>query len=280
MANPYGDIDPYEVLEIDKSASPIEIKKSYKKLSLKHHPDKVQQASRADDGEDQSKTSAETFQKIQFAYSILSDTTKRNRYDQTGLLDSFDGLDEDGFDWMKYFQSVSQGITIEAIDEDKKLYQGSEEEKQDIWQNFTYYEGDFLKLFEVIPHLEFTEPEENRVFKMIEENIDDVTEEHTLKTWAKYKKLRKTKVKQMLKKLSKEAKEAAALESLIGAKRTRTENDLKALIQSKQAGRLDNLIEKLELKYGGKPKGKKRRKSLSHDIDEEEFQRIQSKLKK
>ena len=84
----------------------------------------------------------------------------------------------------------------------------------------------------------------------------------------------------MLKKLSKEAKEAAALESLIGAKRTRTENDLKALIQSKQAGRLDNLIEKLELKYGGKPKGKKRRKSLSHDIDEEEFQRIQSKLKK
>lgn len=57
----------YETLGIDKSASPEEIKKAYRKLASKHHPDK---------GGDTA-----TFQKIEEAYRTLSDPTKKAEYD-------------------------------------------------------------------------------------------------------------------------------------------------------------------------------------------------------
>ena len=57
----------YELLEISKNATEDEIKKSYKLLAKKHHPDK---------GGDK-----ETFQKIQEAYDTLSDKDKRHQYD-------------------------------------------------------------------------------------------------------------------------------------------------------------------------------------------------------
>ncbi|ODV78225.1 DnaJ-domain-containing protein [Suhomyces tanzawaensis NRRL Y-17324] len=255
------DIDPYDTLGVSKDASPIAIKKAYKKLCLKHHPDKLQQHHHQQQDDD-------TFPKLQFAYSILSDASKRQRYDSTGSLE--DGADESGFDWKEYFDNINDKITVEMIDEDRATYQGSDEERDDIITNFIYYEGDFLKLFEVIPHLEFTESEEQRVFTIIEDA--DTIDKEALKTWGKYKKSRKTKVKQMLKKLAKEAKEALELEKSI--KNKDSGKDLALLIKSRQSGRLDNLISSLESKYGGK-RGKKR-----DEIDDDEFERIQRGLKK
>ena len=61
----------YETLGIDKSALADDIKKAYRKLASKHHPDKGGDTAR--------------FQEIQNAYDILSDTDKRSQYDSGGF---------------------------------------------------------------------------------------------------------------------------------------------------------------------------------------------------
>ena len=66
--------DYYEVLGVSKNATAQEIKKSYRKLALKYHPDKNE----GDDAaEDKFKEAAE-------AYEILSNNEKKSRYDQYG----------------------------------------------------------------------------------------------------------------------------------------------------------------------------------------------------
>lgn len=66
--------DFYEILGVDKGASAEEIKKSYRKLAIKFHPDK-----NPDDP-----TAEDKFKEAAEAYSILSDEDKRRRYDQFG----------------------------------------------------------------------------------------------------------------------------------------------------------------------------------------------------
>ncbi|MDQ1162884.1 molecular chaperone DnaJ [Chryseobacterium sp. SORGH_AS 447] len=66
--------DYYEVLEISKSASADEIKKAYRKMAIKYHPDK-------NPGD---KDAEEKFKEAAEAYEVLSDEQKRARYDQFG----------------------------------------------------------------------------------------------------------------------------------------------------------------------------------------------------
>ena len=66
--------DYYEVLGVDKSASADEIKKAYRKLAIKYHPDK-------NPGD---KEAEEKFKEAAEAYSVLSDADKKARYDQFG----------------------------------------------------------------------------------------------------------------------------------------------------------------------------------------------------
>jgi molecular chaperone DnaJ len=63
--------DYYEVLGVPKTATQDEIKKAYRKLAHKHHPDKG--------GSDQEK-----FKEVNEAYQVLSDAEKRGQYDQYG----------------------------------------------------------------------------------------------------------------------------------------------------------------------------------------------------
>jgi molecular chaperone DnaJ len=66
--------DYYDILGIDKSASPSEIKKAYRKMAIKYHPDK-----NPDDKDAEAK-----FKEAAEAYEVLSDADKKARYDQFG----------------------------------------------------------------------------------------------------------------------------------------------------------------------------------------------------
>ncbi|CAK9435296.1 uncharacterized protein LODBEIA_P57390 [Lodderomyces beijingensis] len=72
--------DLYEILEIESNATAVEIKKAYRKLALKYHPDKASGTER-EEAEVQ-------FKKISYAYEILIDEEKRYRYDQFGSTDA------------------------------------------------------------------------------------------------------------------------------------------------------------------------------------------------
>ena len=65
--------DYYEVLGVSKSATADEIKSAYRKMALKHHPDKNKEAG-----------AEEKFKEINEAYQVLSDGEKRKTYDQFG----------------------------------------------------------------------------------------------------------------------------------------------------------------------------------------------------
>lgn len=67
----------YQVLGLrKKSANPKSIKKAYRKLALKYHPDKVP--------EDEKEKAEEKFIQVSEAYNVLSDPEKRKVYDQYG----------------------------------------------------------------------------------------------------------------------------------------------------------------------------------------------------
>src|SRR6185436_19059029 len=74
--------DFYAVLGVSASASQDEIKKHYRKLAAKHHPDKNQSDPKA----------AERFKEISEAYNVLGDVEKRKQYDEMRRLGAFGGF--------------------------------------------------------------------------------------------------------------------------------------------------------------------------------------------
>ena len=66
--------DYYKILGLNKSASAEEIKKAYRKMAMKYHPDHTK-------GD---KAAEETFKQISEAYAVLSDKEKRKQYDTFG----------------------------------------------------------------------------------------------------------------------------------------------------------------------------------------------------
>ena len=78
--------DYYEILGIKKDATPEEIKKTYRKLALKYHPDRNSSDSNAEN----------KFKEINEAYQVLSNSEKRARYDQFGSAEGMGGFDFQG----------------------------------------------------------------------------------------------------------------------------------------------------------------------------------------
>src|ERR1700745_3741927 len=74
--------DYYAVLGVPASATQEEIKKTYRKLAAKHHPDKNQHDPKA----------AERFKEISEAYQVLGDAEKRKQYDNMRRLGAFGGF--------------------------------------------------------------------------------------------------------------------------------------------------------------------------------------------
>ena len=61
-----ADVDPYKILEIDRNATDEEVRKAYRRLAVKFHPDKVESL-----GEDVKRNAEEQFKKIQAAYDQI-----------------------------------------------------------------------------------------------------------------------------------------------------------------------------------------------------------------
>src|SRR5438477_7457439 len=104
----------YETLKVDRKASSDEIRKSYRRLARKYHPD-------LNPGD---KAAEDRFKKLQEAYDILSDPKKRQMYDQQGFYSdsgfaaggagqNHDGpeMGFGGFDFSDYFSQAQSGAS-------------------------------------------------------------------------------------------------------------------------------------------------------------------------
>jgi curved DNA-binding protein len=94
--------DYYKILGVERNVSKEEIKRAYRKLAMKTHPDRNPGNSKAE----------ERFKEINEAYQVLSDPEKRARYDQLG--DSYfqwqqGGAPAEGFNWEDWFTTSPQG---------------------------------------------------------------------------------------------------------------------------------------------------------------------------
>lgn len=84
--------DYYEVLEVSKSVTEVELKKAYRQKALKFHPDKNPGDKQAEDN----------FKEASEAYEVLKDPEKRQIYDQFG----HDGLKGRGFNGFSGFDDI------------------------------------------------------------------------------------------------------------------------------------------------------------------------------
>jgi curved DNA-binding protein len=92
--------DYYKILGVARSADAAEIKKAYRKLAMKFHPDR----------NPGNKQSEDTFKEINEAYEVLSDPEKRGRYDQLG--ESYSSWQnagaQGGFNWNDWMNQAQQ----------------------------------------------------------------------------------------------------------------------------------------------------------------------------
>ena len=93
--------DYYEILGVPKGASGEDIKKAYRGLAMKHHPDRV--------GTEHKKEAEEKFKEISEAYAVLSDAQKRSVYDQYG---------HQGFDQRYSTEDIVRNADFSSIFED------------------------------------------------------------------------------------------------------------------------------------------------------------------
>jgi DnaJ-class molecular chaperone len=93
--------DYYEVLGVKEDASDAEIKKTYRKLAVKYHPDKNPGDKKAE----------ETFKAISEAYYSLGDKKRRAKYDNMRKMGGFDGnfSSDQGFDFSEFIKHFGGG---------------------------------------------------------------------------------------------------------------------------------------------------------------------------
>ncbi len=101
--------DYYKVLGVDRNASEDEIKRAFRKLALKYHPDKNPDDAQAE----------ERFKEINEAYEVLGDKDKRGKYDRLGK--SYRDWERMGgrpgdFDWSQWFSGAPGGVRVEVGD--------------------------------------------------------------------------------------------------------------------------------------------------------------------
>jgi len=143
MISQFEGKDFYEVLAIPKTSTQKEIKKAYKRLALKVHPDLNRL--------DPDKATAD-FQYLRLIIDVLTHPKKRKLYDANGYIDTSTKASEESFDeaYQKW-RVVFKKVTKQDIDEFEKKYKGSEMEKEDLINSFILCQGDMQGVMMSVP---------------------------------------------------------------------------------------------------------------------------------
>lgn len=280
---PIEDVDLYVTLNLARTATDSDIKQSYRKLALLHHPDKhVNSTSEA-----QADASAR-FQQIGFAYTVLSDKGKREKYDKTGRTAEGSGLEPGEGGWEAYFEDLFDKVTKAKLDEMKKEYQGqyvelgalplnerligtfagSDEEVNDLREAYVKAEGSIDGILAEIPHS--THEDEMRFISILKPIIQagDLPQFPAWKKGisdSKARKQRKATGEKEAKEAEEHARELGVWEEFYGSGKPTArkgkgkanapdaegdESTLQALILKRQAKR-GSAFDSLLAKYGG-----------------------------
>ncbi|KAM3174381.1 hypothetical protein ACTXT7_010659 [Hymenolepis weldensis] len=225
------------------------VKRSFYKSSLKYHPDRHK--------ENMKGLATEQFQVISRAFAILSDKESRAVYDETGIIG--DAFSEKSFeDWREYFNHIFPKFTKKDIEEAKKNFVGSNEEKDEIAKIYERYKGDMDKIMEAVVFAEISE--ENRIRKIIQDLIDE-------KEIEPYDAFVKEPAKKRARRLKRARQEAAAFDKMSKRKKTEEggedeETSMESLVMAIQSNKekrqaaADRFINQLATKYGEQEKKK------------------------
>ncbi|KAJ4408338.1 hypothetical protein N0V91_003342 [Didymella pomorum] len=274
-------INPYEVLGLEREATADDVKKAYRKMALKHHPDKA--------AEGEKEAANKKFQEIAFAYAILSDDRRRKRYDLTGsTAESLE--DDEDFDWLSFYRGQFENvINDEAINKLSNEYKNSDEERRDLLQAYKKYKGNLDHMYEAIMLSDILVDDDR--FRGILGDAISKGEIESYPTYAKETDETRLKAKRAAKKsrddfdkrqAAEEAKAKKVGKSTGKAKSKKSGGDmadLAALIQQRQASRAGGFFDNLEAKYAPKGKGSKRATPME-EPPEEAFQATAARAKK
>ncbi|KAL9119588.1 MAG: hypothetical protein Q9187_003857 [Circinaria calcarea] len=274
-------IDPYDILSLPATASASEIKTAYKRLALLHHPDKAPPSQR-----DQAHTD---FQNLAFAYAILSDERRRNRYDATGNTSESLDIDDSDFDWTSFFRTqYADVVTGAKLDDFKSEYQNSEEETRDVLTAYRSHKGKMNAIYSRVMMSNPLEDEDR--FRAI---IDGAIAKGEVEAYAAYTNESAKSRGARMKNARREGVEAQAYAKKLGVhdklfdtgpKKSKKggsaagEADLAALIQQRGQGRTESFLDNLEKKYSKDTRGKKR--AAAEEPSEEAFERMAKRGKK
>ncbi|KAF2621636.1 DnaJ-domain-containing protein [Macroventuria anomochaeta] len=275
-------IDPYEVLGLEHEATADDVKKAYRKMALKHHPDKA--------AEGEKEAANKKFQEIAFAYAILLDDRRRKRYDLTGsTAESLE--DEEDFDWLSFYREQFENvINEEAINKVSNEYKGGQEEHRDLLKAYKKYKGNLDQIYEAVMLSDILVDDDR-----FREILDDAISRGEIESYPAYAKETdetRLKAKKAAKKSRDEFDKRQAAEEAKGKKvgksngKTKSKkssggdmSDLAALIQQRQKSRAGGFFDHLEAKYAPKSKGSKRATPME-EPPEEAFQATAVRAKK
>ena len=229
----------YEPLGVSKTAKSGEIRRAYHKLSLKVHPDRVEDSEKVE--------ATKKFQVLGKLYDVLADEEKRALYDEQGIVEDEDDMITQDRNWVEYWRLLFNKVTIDDIKAYEKNYKGSEQELEDVKSAYLEYEGDMDQILDNI----------------LCSTIDDEPRFHDLiKGWIKsaevpnfpaFKKETAKKRQKRKRAHEKEATEAAQASAELNA----DGSDLTSLIKARQQSRAneaDSFFDSLAEKYAPKPK--------------------------
>ncbi|KAJ8118574.1 hypothetical protein OPT61_g477 [Boeremia exigua] len=275
-------INPYEVLGLEHEATGDDVKKAYRKMALKHHPDKV--------AEGEKEAANKKFQEIAFAYAILSDDRRRKRYDLTGsTAESLE--DDEDFDWLSFYRGQYKNIiNDETISKLSNEYKGSDEERRDLLKAYTKYKGKLDQIYEAVMLSDILVDDDR-----FRELLDDAISKGEIESYPAYANETdetRLKAKNAAKKSRDEFDKRQAAEEAKGKKVGKSTgkvknkkgsggdmSDLAALIQQRQKSRAGGFFDHLEAKYAPKSKGSKRATPME-EPPEEAFHATAARAKK